>query len=156
MKVSISIVMMDQKTYPMIMWLWSFHIFWHNSFKKSKIKYTYSWFICGFWFLFGLGSQIVTTVRKLEKNLSVFSCANLVLLKFSLSWNILSFFFGHQTWKSTTILTLVHGQMMYCTPTIITRSWFEIALNYKLRILCPKIEEFPFLVHRQIVCNKGQ
>ena len=29
----------------------------------------------------------------------------------------------------------------YHTPAIITCSWFETALNYKLRILGPKIEE---------------
>ena len=35
-----------------------------------------------------------------------------------------------------------------CAKAIITRSWFETALNYKLWILDPKIEEFPFLVHK--------
>ena len=31
---------------------------------------------------------------------------------------------------------------------IITHSWFETALDYKPRVLDPKIEEFPCLVHR--------
>ena len=30
----------------------------------------------------------------------------------------------------------------------ITRSWFVTGLNYKPRILDPKIEEFPYLVHK--------
>ena len=34
----------------------------------------------------------------------------------------------------------------YRTHAIITCSWFETALNYKPRILDPKIEEFPCLV----------
>ena len=37
---------------------------------------------------------------------------------------------------------------MYRTPAIITRSWFETALDYKPRFLGPKIEEFPILVHK--------
>ena len=37
---------------------------------------------------------------------------------------------------------------IYRTRAIITRSWFETALNYKPRILDPKIEEFPCLVHK--------
>ena len=36
----------------------------------------------------------------------------------------------------------------YRTRAIITCSWFETALNYKPRILDPKIEEFPCLVHK--------
>ena len=35
----------------------------------------------------------------------------------------------------------------YRTRAIITHSWFETTLDYKPRILCPKIEEFPCLVH---------
>ena len=37
---------------------------------------------------------------------------------------------------------------IYRTRAIITRSWFETALDYKPRILDPKIEEFPCLVHK--------
>ena len=36
----------------------------------------------------------------------------------------------------------------YRTRTILTRSLFETALNYKPRILDPKIKEFPCLVHK--------
>ena len=36
-------------------------------------------------------------------------------------------------------------QATYRTRAIITRSWFEITLDYKPRILDPKIEEFPCL-----------
>ena len=36
----------------------------------------------------------------------------------------------------------------YRTRAIITRSWFETALDYKLQNLDPKIEEFPCLVHK--------
>ena len=36
----------------------------------------------------------------------------------------------------------------YRRRNIITRSWFETALNHKLRTLDPKIEEFPCLVHK--------
>jgi hypothetical protein len=36
----------------------------------------------------------------------------------------------------------------YRTDAIITRYWFETTLNLKLRILGPKIEEFPFLGHK--------
>ena len=35
-----------------------------------------------------------------------------------------------------------------CTSSINTHSWFETTLDYKLRILGPKIEEFPFLVNK--------
>ena len=35
----------------------------------------------------------------------------------------------------------------YHMHAIITRSWFETTLDYKLWILDPKIEEFPCLVH---------
>ena len=37
------------------------------------------------------------------------------------------------------------------TRAIITRSWFETVLDYKPRILGPKIEEFPCLVHNLFV-----
>ena len=48
----------------------------------------------------------------------------------------------------------------YPTCATITCSWFEAALNYKLPILDPKIEEFPFLVHKlsvtlTAVCNNA-
>ena len=36
----------------------------------------------------------------------------------------------------------------YRASAIVTRSWFETALDYKSRILGPKIEEFPCLVHK--------
>ena len=36
----------------------------------------------------------------------------------------------------------------YRMRSIITRSWFETTLDYRLRILDPKIEEFPCLVHK--------
>ena len=36
----------------------------------------------------------------------------------------------------------------YRTRATINRSWFETALNYKPRILDPKIEEFPGLVYK--------
>ena len=36
----------------------------------------------------------------------------------------------------------------YRRRNIITRSWFETALNHKPRTLDPKIEEFPCLVHK--------
>ena len=36
----------------------------------------------------------------------------------------------------------------YRTRAIITRSWFVTTLDYKPRILDPKIEEFPCLVHK--------
>ena len=36
----------------------------------------------------------------------------------------------------------------YRTSAIIARSWFEATLDYKARILAPKIEEFLFLVHK--------
>ena len=39
-------------------------------------------------------------------------------------------------------------QLTYRTHAIITGSWFETALDYKPRILDPKIEEFPCLVHK--------
>jgi len=39
-------------------------------------------------------------------------------------------------------------QFEYRTRAIITRSWFETALDYKPRILEPKIEEFSCLVHK--------
>ena len=38
--------------------------------------------------------------------------------------------------------------MDYHTPAIITRSWFETALDCKPRILDSKIEEFLVLVHK--------
>ena len=36
----------------------------------------------------------------------------------------------------------------YHTRAIITRSWFETALNYKPRIFDPKMDEFPCLAHK--------
>ena len=41
-----------------------------------------------------------------------------------------------------------HFLSIYCTCTITTLSWFETALDYKLRILGPKIEDFPCLLHK--------
>ena len=37
---------------------------------------------------------------------------------------------------------------IYRTRAILTRSWFETALDYKPRILGQAIEEFPRLVHK--------
>ena len=51
-----------------------------------------------------------------------------------------------QWWDMDNIVLL----SMYRTCTIITRSWFETPLVYKLRILGSKIEEFPCLVHTYI------
>ena len=36
----------------------------------------------------------------------------------------------------------------YLTGAIVTRSWFETALDHKPRILGPKMEEFPSLVDK--------
>ena len=41
----------------------------------------------------------------------------------------------------------------YSMGAIITHSWFETALNYKPRILDPKFEEFPCLVHKLFVTH---
>ena len=53
----------------------------------------------------------------------------------------------HQTmdWKPFWMSIFI---VIYRTRAIITRSWFETALNYKPRILDPKIEEFPCLLHK--------
>ena len=43
---------------------------------------------------------------------------------------------------------LQFSSLKYSMPSTITCPWFETALNYKPRILDPKIEEFPCLVHK--------
>ena len=43
---------------------------------------------------------------------------------------------------------LCRVKISYRTRAIITRSWSETALDYKPRILDPKIEELPCLVHK--------
>ena len=46
------------------------------------------------------------------------------------------------------VLNLIDTKhLKYRACAIITRSWFETSLDYKPRILHPKIEEFPCLVH---------
>ena len=46
-------------------------------------------------------------------------------------------------------VTTFFERILWCrTHDIITHSWFETALNYKPRILDPKIEKFPCLVHK--------
>ena len=42
----------------------------------------------------------------------------------------------------------IKNQYYYHMRAIITRSWFETGLDYNPRILGPKIEEFPCLVHK--------
>ena len=41
-----------------------------------------------------------------------------------------------------------YRNITYRTGAIMTRSWFETDLDYKPRILDPKFEEFPCLVHK--------
>ena len=45
--------------------------------------------------------------------------------------------------------------LMYRMRAIKFRSWFETALDYKPRILGPKIEEFPSF-STEIVCNTNR
>ena len=73
------------------------------------------------------------TIRSLEPNISV------------------QFFSDHDStsnvaWVIRHFIILVKDELH--TRAIITRSWFETALDYKSRILGQKIEAFPFLVHK--------
>ena len=45
-------------------------------------------------------------------------------------------------------ITTLSRKFEYRMRATITHSWFETALNYKPRILDPKIEEFPCLVDK--------
>ena len=49
---------------------------------------------------------------------------------------------------AVTFLRMILCKRRYRTHAIITCSWFETAHNYKPPILDPKIEEFPYLVHK--------
>ena len=51
-------------------------------------------------------------------------------------------------WNFNTVLSMLCIALIYHMCATITCSWFETALKYKPRILDPKIEEFPCLVHK--------
>ena len=76
---------------------------------------------------------------------SLGSCTNQIVSKYQ------SYIYKHMMLSVYYDLWSIHDlgtYVKYCTRTIITRSWFESALDYNPRILDPKIEEFHCLVHK--------